>query len=142
MRIASENSEIEIPRNRVMGRVKRTLRELTANIMRVARGAGKPGLIERQAAAFVKALIKYDEITGLSAPPDDLAKVLYTELDAELIEWSTGGNTAQHYAEETVIRGSLQITASRLLNQHLLAQAGKNEMLAGIRDLERIRREA
>jgi hypothetical protein len=56
MRIVSEKSEAqiarhqaEIARDRAMNKASWALRELTANLLRVTRGAGKPYEIGRQA---------------------------------------------------------------------------------------------
>jgi hypothetical protein len=48
-----------------MEEVERTLRELTANLMRVTRGAGRPFQIGQQAQGLVEALIAYRDATGL-----------------------------------------------------------------------------
>jgi hypothetical protein len=42
MRIVSENSEADFARNTAMAKVDWALRDLTANLMRVTRGAGRP----------------------------------------------------------------------------------------------------
>jgi hypothetical protein len=59
MRIVSENSEADIARNNATTDVYNSLRELTANLLRATRGAGRAWEIGRQAQALIESLIEY-----------------------------------------------------------------------------------
>jgi hypothetical protein len=48
MRIVSENSETDLARQRALDQVDWKIRELTANLLRITRGAGKPYEIMQQ----------------------------------------------------------------------------------------------
>jgi hypothetical protein len=93
--------------------VQRALIELTANLLRVTRGAGKAWAIGDQAVALVKAMAKFQEITGIW-PTAELANEIssWDELPSYLTK---DEDIEHHYAEQAALRGALQIVASRLL---------------------------
>jgi hypothetical protein len=119
-----------------MAEVSRTLREMTANLLRVIRGAGKPYEIGQQAAALVEALVKYRDVTG--AWPDDLSEVLSIERDMDNLE---GHQLDRADAEQRVISGALQVAASRLIGQTAHASVGSCEMYEGINAIADMREE-
>jgi hypothetical protein len=141
MRIDSENSEVEIARRHALRQVEQTLRELTANLIRVTRGAGKPYEIEAQAQSFLAALADYNETTGKFPSNYELANALTLERYVERIGRMPGWYRLERDAKREVICGSLQIAASRLLDQRTQERAGEHEMYLGIRDLGDIRAE-
>jgi hypothetical protein len=63
--------------------------------------------------------------------PDALSRFLDTAPDFDASKW--------HHAQQRIIRGALQITASRLLGQSTQERNGQNELHDGIGDLERAR---
>lgn len=135
MRIVSENSDADLARERAIRQVDWALRDLTANLMRVTRGAGKPYEIGRQAQDFITALIEYRDTVGHFPPSDELASLLTIERDPEVMARMNDDNLAQIYAEQEIIRGSLQIVASRLVGQSTQETAGSDEMLGGVNSL-------
>ena len=106
MRIVSENTETEIARHqaeiardRAMNEASWALRELTANLLRVTRGAGKPYEIVRQAQALIEAMIDYRDAAGYFPSSDELADALSAERDPEFLERLSDENLAEYYAK-------------------------------------------
>jgi hypothetical protein len=141
MRIVSETSETEIARERALREIDRTLREFTANVMRVTRGAGKPDAIIGEAISLFEALIGYHNATGDFPSYHRMAAMLYMESDEERINQMRGAYRPEYYAEQKIICGSLQVAASRLLGQRTLQRSGEREMYLGIRELDDIHAE-
>ncbi len=142
MYIVSENTEAELAAHRAMTEVEVALVRLAANILRVARGAGKGGEIGDNAAAFVDAMERHREIAGFT-PTAELAPMLrrWREPLARL----RGEEYWQAQAELQMVRGALQVVASSLLEQRTQERAGQQELavgmntIAGLREAERRR---
>jgi hypothetical protein len=139
MRIVSENSEADLARRRAMAPVDWALRDLTANLMRITRGAGRPYEIGRQAQALVDALIEFRDATGVYPSPDEISDTLAIGRGPEDLEKISDDHLDEIFAERAIIRGCLRIVASRLLDQRLQVSAGESEMYGGIKRLEDIR---
>jgi hypothetical protein len=140
MQIVSENSEADLVRKRALSQIGWALRDLTANLIRVSRGAG-PHEIGLQAEALIEALVAYRDAAGNFPWSEDLANILTVEPDPEIMERMNDDHLDQVDAEQAIIRGSLQIAASRLLGQELQESAGHRELYGGLRELEGIRAE-
>lgn len=142
MYIVSENTEAELAARRAMTEVEGALVQLAANILRVARGAGRGREIGDDAAAFVAAMEKHREVAGVS-PTAKLAPILrrWSEPLARL----RGDDYWQAQAELQMVRGALQVVASGLLEQRTQERAGQQELavgmntIAGLREAERRR---
>jgi hypothetical protein len=76
MKVVSENSENDLSRKRWEGEVAWALRTLTANLIRITRGAGKPYEIVRQVGELIEALRGYYEAVGHWPPSDELGNAL------------------------------------------------------------------
>lgn len=140
MRVVSENSESDIARNEAAQDVEWRLRELAANLLRVIRGAGKPYDLPQDAASFVRAVVAYQEAAGHGVPSDELSAMLTDAVDQD-IDRAQGDESDRAYAERKIMRGCLQIAASRLLGQRTQESAGDSELYDGARDLEAWREE-
>lgn len=68
--------QAQMGRERARGGVERAVRELAANIMRVADGTGRPEMIGPQAQALVFAMDAHRTIAGYAPSGDDIAAVL------------------------------------------------------------------
>lgn len=80
MHIVSDGPDPDQPRRDALAAVRRALRELTANLLRMIRGAGKPYLIVGQLDELTTALIAYSEKSGSMMPSDhDLKRALTPE---------------------------------------------------------------
>jgi hypothetical protein len=138
MRVVSENSERDLAILRAGENVEDALRPLAADILRVARGAGRPEEILRLAAKLVVAAEDYRSVAG-DHPIELLAAVLrgWSQLDpGEGAQWQRSN------AERRMVRGALQHVASQLLDQRTHATAGRDELYDGLIEIEGLRAEA
>jgi hypothetical protein len=147
--MVSENTETEIARHqaeiardRAMDKISWALRELTANLLRVTRGAGKRYEIATQALALCEAFIEYKEAGGHSYRLDEIPNPLSTQHDWEVTRQLNHENRELYSAEQSIICGALQIAASRLIGQRTQEAAGHREMYDGLQRLERLRASA
>jgi hypothetical protein len=97
------------------------LRELTANLLRVARGAGQPYAVMQQSVAFLEACEEYRDKLQRH-PSDHFTQMLNTGPDFDAPDLN--------HAEHTIVRGALQMTASRLLGQVTQERNDGNELRA------------
>lgn len=113
------------------------MREHAANMLRVVRGAGKPHYLGRQCVEIVDAFHAYREAHGHWPPAELISQTLdvYREPNWERFPDEAEGSRAR----EGVIRGALQIAASRLLEQRAQISAGEHEMHDGMRRHEKWR---
>jgi hypothetical protein len=129
MKIVSTRDEREITEWRCRKEVEWALRDLTANLLRVTRGAGRGHDIWEQALRFLQSCKAYHDQVGVS-PDHRFSQMLNApKFDA------TDGERAHH----KIICGALQITASRLLGQLMPERAGEQELEEGIRNLRLVR---
>jgi hypothetical protein len=125
-----------------------TLREAAANVLRVIRGAGRPGALIKQFNDVVIAAVNFQETAGHGILAATLVSILGVENEADEIfkkhasgqveqksidRWDEDGTFDRMYAEGAIQRGALQIIASKLLDQSIQVCAGKSEMHEGIR---------
>jgi hypothetical protein len=136
LKVVAENDAKTLARNRALEAVSQCLKELTANLMRVSRGAGKPHDFYDHIAHVTKALVEYQALTGMFPSADRIHEILsvgerYTSRDGMEQDFLDG--------TEEVIRGALQMAASRLLQQKTQVEAGKSEMMRGVIAIEGVR---
>jgi hypothetical protein len=131
MRLVSENSDAELARRRALERVEAALHELGANMLRVVRGAGKPYELGAQAAEFSLAMQAHFDIAEMYPSSGELAEMLSIEEDHA--GHRMNDHDRQMYLDEaTIIRGALQIAASRLLGQRTQEAAGNSDLWKGV----------
>ncbi len=80
MKLVSENSEAEFARTRYEAEIRWALRNLTANLIRITRGAGKPYEIVRQVDELARALRGYHDALGHWPRSDELENALAFDL--------------------------------------------------------------
>lgn len=136
LQVVSENTETDKARRWAANQVSWALRDLTANLLRVVRGAGKSYEIGRQLEAALQAFIEYQKAFGHWPPAYDLSEALSVDRAEEWRSRLKGSELSRLYAEERVVRGALQKTASRLIGQTTQERAGDSEMYEGFRALE------
>ena len=102
------------------------LRDLTANLIRVARGHGKPYDIVTQILELTDFLREYQASTGRWPDAGNLLGTI-NQYDAR--------EDLHGHAQEMMISGALQVAASRLLRQTNIESQGRSEMFQGHRDL-------
>ena len=140
MKVVAENSSAELAQRLATQDMERALRQLTANLLRVVRGAGKPYAIVEDAAAFINAVVAYHDAAGTALPPDDIASALDIMRDDPGMRSRLSGHDYDRMdAERIIVRGALQIAASRLLEQRTQEAAGKHELYDGVRWMEKLR---
>lgn len=139
MEVVAKNSGSDIARQRAWAEVRWAAREMAANLIRVVRGAGKPHEIGLHAQDFLDAYVRYREVTGAFPSPDDLAAALSINPDPKMLTQARSDEFSRMGAEHRVVRGALQVAASRLMGQRTQESAGDDEMHLGIRDTTAIR---
>ena len=140
-RIVATNTEADVAHVRAIQNVSWAVRELAANLIRVVRGAGRPDDIVDHAVAFTKAMVDYQEAVGSWPSGHDLSVSLSIRQDGEWKRQLDDDELDRLLAEGHVIRGALQIAASRLLCQTTQERAGDTQMGDGVRQLERLNAE-
>jgi hypothetical protein len=105
--------------------VSSCLRELTANLMRVTRGAGKSWYIGRQAQALIDSMVEYQKVVGHYPSSEELGAALDIDLDYQEMSNYSEHNREWSYAQQTLIHGALQMAASKLLEQRTQEAAGR-----------------
>lgn len=140
-------SEAEIERkrrdddlHRVCDQLHWRLRDLAANMMRVARGAGKPYEIGKQCVSVIDAMQSYRNLAGFYPSSGELSEMLNLR-QFERDHGLRGSESAWYMAEQKMVRGALQMAASTLLGQNTQHAAGSTELFEGFEVIEEIRDE-
>lgn len=137
MKIVSERSAEEVEADRVARarelaseRFEAALVDLTVNILRVTRGAGRAHEIARQANALTIVAQEHWDAFGHYPAPEAYHRALRFRQDRDpdygTDQWRTD-------ALEQIMRGSLQVVASRLAEQPTQVAAGEDEVWRGLR---------
>lgn len=132
---ASPNGPIAAAEDGVAAPVRAALRLLTANLLRVTRGAGRPEDLLLQTLTLVECINAYRDAMGIYPAPDMLAAQIRLE---KAPADTTGGWEEWDDAVHDMVRGALQVAASELLLQPAQARAGRRELFAGYRRIEKM----
>jgi len=135
-------SEREQDGKYALGWVRFGLQQLAANLLRVIAGAGRPQHIVGQVRALAEFIESYERAAGRSPGRYELSSCLQTSYDEELIRRFAVIERERAEAVETIVAGSLQIAASRLLGQATQQTLAQHKLYKGIRDMERVREQA
>ncbi len=129
MKLVSERSETAIAQEAAGTAVASAVRDLTANLILVSRGAGDAQDVGRQAMALIESFHEYHEAFG-RLPGQELTEFLDHDRLWGDVDWSRFDDdyADRHFATIKMVRGALQMTASSLLGQ-------RNDYLAGEREL-------
>lgn len=141
MHVVSETSEQDVAHARAFHAVEWALRHLTANLMRVAAGAGQSGMIPQELAKLVAALGDYREAVGCFPASWHMDRALDAARGEDLLERDIDEHWHTLRAERDVVVGSLRAAAARLLVQRVHIQASVNKMHEGVGELLRLQRE-
>ena len=136
MKLVSDNSPEEIAHREALDNLSRALRVLAANILRVVRGAGKSYEIGQQAVAIIDAMNEYRQAVGHYPSSHELNSML--SLADDMVGLSAEEFERQH-AQDLILRGALQIAASRLIGQRTQESAGHSQMTDGLIQMEKLR---
>jgi hypothetical protein len=115
------------------------LRELAGNVLRVVRGAGRSYDVGRQAQDLIEALDAYRDAVGKFPASKALDAALDIETPDEQLDQMGDDQEMVVTAQQAIIRGALQIAASRLLGQPTQEAVRYSEMLDGAREMEKLR---
>jgi hypothetical protein len=147
VRIVSSQSDDEIRRKRAHDDLVWPLRELTANLLRAAKGGGKPHHLPKQLTACLKAFADCAEAHGALPAAHEIFEILDPDKafhDArpwidesrkatrKIAEGETG-QTEREIAIGRIRRGALQAAASMLLDQLPQLRMGEQDIYEGIR---------
>lgn len=129
MKLVSERSEEVIAQEAAMTSVASAVRELTANLILVSRGAGSAQDVGGQAMALIESFQEYHDAFG-RLPRQELTEFLDHDRLWSDVDWSRFDDdyADRHFATIKMVRGALQMTASSLQGQ-------RNDYLAGEREL-------
>lgn len=140
LRIAAQNTDDEIAIQATIDRLGWYLRDLTSNLLRVTRGAGKPTKIAYDCSNVLKAVEEYKEITG-SWPDGRIATEALSIRDPFIDDPKFDRWRDEMQLADEVLLGSIQVVASRMLDQKLQIKAGENQMSRALRGLEALKKE-
>ena len=135
-------SERERKREYVLGWVRIGLQQLAANLLRVVAGAGRPQDIVRHVRALAEFIESYEQAVGRAPGPHECLSCLRISYDERGICQLNDLERERAEAVETILSGSLQIAASRLLGQETQKTLAGNKLYKGMRDMERVREQA
>lgn len=139
MELVSDKSDAELRKALVLGRLRWEMRELTANLLRVTRGAGKGYAVPHQLAAALTLFQEYFNAAKCYPSDYDVRAML------RLREYDEDGLPAPRHREEwdlatsEIVDGSLQFAASTLVYQIPQKSAGESELMRGVVKIEEIR---
>lgn len=137
MKIVATNTDQEIAAARAAEEASVAISDLTANLIRIVRGAGRPSDIRAQVLRLATAIEDHREIAATTPIADMVAAI---RLSGEL---SQTGDAADHEVERSLARqamvhGALQYAASAIVDQRTQQAAGESEMMRGVSEFERI----
>lgn len=139
MQVVSSQSDEDIRRTRARADSEWAMVELTANLLRIIRGAGKPYELGRHLSEVMRTMQQHYDVVGFW-PYDEMAEAVRLP-DVWDRAAERPGNAAELYAIHSIVRGSLQMIASDLLGQRTQRVSGEHELYGGANDLEAFRQE-
>jgi hypothetical protein len=128
----------------VRSNVERALRQLSANLIRITRGAGAPHMLAEQARDLLDAFQEHRDKIGHWPTSAAIHEALEVGQEYRLNEnhdlfsdeerFNDERRVTLHHAEETIISGALRIAAARQIGgSPLQLTKGRDEMLKGVR---------
>jgi hypothetical protein len=132
------------------------LRDLAANMLRVIRGGGKAYELLGQTQRLIDAAASYRDANGHWPSGDTIQRILiHHSEDEELLAKAQSGSIPQSAIErwqadrkfdlmdarDAVIRGALQIVASKMIGQTVQASRGAEELNRGMSTAAQITKE-
>jgi hypothetical protein len=125
LRVVSERSSQEIQEQVATRALKDALVNLTGNLIRVARGAGRPECIMEHLWTLVTVHVAYADIHGREPDPGLYGEMLQFR-HGELPE--SGDRLEIVFEEQVICRAALQIVASTILEQDRPKQSALREL--------------
>lgn len=135
MKLVVDNPASEVEHRKAKDDIGRALRRLTANLLRITRGAGKPA-----PAQLVKDLADVNRaIDAFFACRSEDECLTPQDISDMLCQGVPSGPDVYDKGEDQIICGSLQVVASRLIRQPTQEAAGRHEMWRGQTQWEALR---
>jgi hypothetical protein len=131
LRVVSERPAAEIKKQQAAAKLGVALQDLTANLIRIVRGAGKPEMIFEHVDGFVEAFARFCDDTGETPDP-----MLLRELIALPQPNWDDDRLDEALSEQAILRHSLQVVASELLQQRMQRDAAMNKLHDTLRRIE------
>ena len=130
-----QEQKSDIPHQKTIDAATQAAKIMSANLLRVIRGAGRPESIVHDAQNTV------DTFTDAALASPNRAYPAYAAGNAlrDAVQLDQQFNKPKDDAIECIVRGALQIAASRLVGQRTQERAGMRELLDGIRELNKCR---
>jgi hypothetical protein len=114
--VVSERSEKQIKEQEATDEVEFALVELTANLIRIVRGAGAPHWLIKQIVALLTAIDLYSDTVGHVPSASVFSRLIrMPEAERDL----EGDRYEEALADHGICRAALQIVASSFLDQKL-----------------------
>lgn len=131
--LAASNDEREMAKRALLDDIYWPTKELTANLLRVARGAGKPEKLIQQIAHLAWTITEAGEVSN--------AWEIWSEMEQALQSILLDKPTYRDldHARNAIVSGALQVAASRLVGQYPIECQGQREMDQGMQAIEVIR---
>ena len=127
LRVVSERSAQEIKQQAGAAALKDALCELTANLMRIVCGAGKPDFIAEQLREVAQAYADFNDVYGRPLWSDECSVMLSFSMP----ELPNNDDLANDVIlEHALCREALQIVASTLLEQELQRKQALGDLLS------------
>ena len=142
MRLVSEQSEADVGRHRALKQLTPALQHLTANLMRITRGAGHPHRLAEEMAACLGAMLAYEDATGHGILSEEIQAALNPEkpqgdfTEEEMKRRYESGSWDREQALVEIRRASLAMTAAMLTKQRLQISRAETDMRAATDRLE------
>lgn len=132
VKIVSSNTDAELARRRALRDAEVALVDLTSNLLRIVRGAGKSYEVGRQAAAVVRAFQAHWDAANMYPSAGEIDEMLSLEREDFIFDRYGEAEAMRILAQRQIIRGALQAAASELVGQRTQQTAGEREMWQGI----------
>ena len=123
-----------------LDQVGTSLRALTANLIGIVRGAGKPLELKRDVDAFTAALAIFEDAVGRQPKAWELAEMLRVNLDPKSAPPTSEAAMAELYAEHAIVQASLQLAATRLLRHEAEAAEAYADLHGALGGLDATKR--
>lgn len=131
--LAVSNDDRDFAKRALRNDIYWPTKELMANMLRVARGAGKP---EKLIEQFTQLAWTLSEVRDVAAPWEVLGEI---EAALHSVFKEKPANQALEHARNAIVSGALQVAASRLVEQYPQECVGQREMDQGMRAIEAVR---
>jgi hypothetical protein len=144
MEIVSARTDEDIAREDAANRLRKAAKRLSANLLRVVRGAGEPFQMFAQCHEYLEAAQQFFDTHRMWPTHETVEAICIRRLDP-LHTSDAGIRSDSSYDRDVwlheMMEGALQVAASAILGQSTQRVAGTRQMQHGIREIVRQREE-